>query len=253
MLYPAIFICLCFIFLEPVSDNGVEPENTIQVVLHVLEKPYIVTYPQVFPYAKLLWVIALVCGFLGYERVFSLFGFLSMILIGTFQSMGEDAEGGFVWLVSNSVAMYIVGLYFLNEAVFPQNDFKWSHLDKSRLWLIAVYPVLLWCPIAYENNAFVWDFSLKHALLGDGCTAFCYVMPTLLATMCLFYPHVDRRLFGITTFVCSLFGASSMVVLGVSKLVHPLVMHIPLVVVSLYGYYLYFFANESDNIKEKNE
>lgn len=176
-----------------------------------------------------------------------------MILIGTFQSMGEDAEGGFVWLVSNSVAMYIVGLYFLNEAVFPQNDFKWSHLDKSRLWLFAVYPVLLWCPIAYENNAFVWDFSLKHALFGDGCTAFCYVMPTLLATMCLFYPHVDRRLFGITTFVCSLFGASSMVVLGVSKLVHPLVMHIPLVVVSLYGYYLYFFANESDNIKEKNE
>ena len=71
--------------------------------------------------------------------------------------------------------------------------------------------------------------------------------------MCLFYPHVDRRLFGITTFVCSLFGVASMVTMGLNKLTKLIIMHIPLLVVSLYGYYLYFFANESDSIKEKNE
>ena len=253
MLYPAIFIVLCFIYMEPVSDSIIEPKDMMDVVVSVLSKPYISQYPQYFPYEKLLWVVALASALLGFNRVFSLYGFLAMIVIGTFQSMGDIEDWDYVWLVSNSVAIYIVGLYFLNEFAFPQNEFSWKNARKSRLWLLAFFPLLLWCPIKYQDKAFVWDFSLNTLLFGDSATAFCYVAPTLLAVMCIFYPHVDRPLFGVTTFVCSLFGAASMIAFGMRRMIPIIVMHIPLVVVSLYGYYLYFFANEPAIIKEKNE
>ena len=88
MLYPAIFIVLCFIYMEPVSDSIIEPKDMMDVVVSVLSKPYISQYPQYFPYEKLLWVVALASALLGFNRVFSLYGFLAMIVIGTFQSMG---------------------------------------------------------------------------------------------------------------------------------------------------------------------
>ena len=253
MLYPAIFIILCFLNLKPVCDSEIEHEDLLEVIPAVLSNPYSIAYPNLFPYIKIIWIIALVCAFAGMNRLFCVFGFISMLLIGTFQSMADIPEWDYVWLVSNSVAMYFVGFYFAYEIWIQKNDLSWKNIKKSRLWLLLFFPFLIWYPVKFEDTECLWYFSLHALFFNEAGTAFCYVAPTLLSILIMYYPHVNKSLFGILTFVCSLFGVCSIALFSYKKMIPLVVMHIPLLFTSLYGYYLYFFGNENSEEKQKAE
>lgn len=253
MLYSAIFIILSFFNLRPVSDSVIEKENYLEVIPAVLSNPYSVSYPQLFPYIKLIWIIALVCGFAGFNKLFCIFGVVSMLLIGTFQSMADIEDWDYVWLVSNSVAMYFVAFYFIYELWTNQNELGWKNIKKSRLGLVLFFPLLIWYPVSVEGMEWKWDFSIHQLLYNEAGTAFCYVAPTLLTILILNYPHVNRKLFGTFTFVCSIFGVMSIALFLYQKMMPLVVMHIPLLVTSLVGYYYYFCGDEKPEEKAKKE
>ena len=250
MLYPFVFILLSFIFMKPVCDSDIEYPDLPSVIYKVLSQTYYFMYPQLFPYIKLVWVVCLIAAFCGWNSLFCLFGFVSMMLLGIFQSMGDIEEWDYVWLVSNTVAMVYVAGYFIYELIVRENQFKSEYLHKNRLWLLLFFPILIWYPVVCDNMQCKWDFSLYTLIHSEGGAAFCYVSPTLLSILLLYYPHVNRRLVGILTLVCSIFGVSAIVLFMSYNQIPLVILHIPLLVVSLYGYYLYFFGND---IKEKKE
>lgn len=253
MLYSAVFIILTFLNLRPVCDSTIDKEDYPEVITAVLSNPYGVSRPELLPYIKIIWIIALVCGFVGYNRLFCLFGCVAMLLIGTFQSMADIPDWDFVWLVFNSVAMYFVAFYFAYEIWIQRNELSWKNIKKSRLWLLLFFPLLIWYPVAVEGNECKWDFSLQKLVHSESGATFCYTAPTLMIILILNYPHVNRALFGTFTFVCSLFGIATIIIFSYRKMIPLVIMHIPLLVVSLYGYYLYFYGNEVSKEKTKEE
>ena len=252
MLYPFVFIALSYLFLKPVNDNDIEFTDMPGIMKAVLYNPYAEAYPQLFPYIKALWLLSIVSAFLGCNTVFCLFGFVSMLLIGVFQSMADIPEWDYVWLVSNTVAMAFVAFYFLYELIVRENQFKPEYLHKNRLWMLLFFPFLFWYPVSMTVDQCTWDFSLNALVFNKGGTAFCYVSPTLLAVLLMYYPHVNRRLVGVMSMVCSLIAFGAIALFGMYKMTPVVVMHIPLLVISLYGHYLYFCGNEKEE-KEKEE
>ena len=250
MLYPFVFILLSFIFMKPVCDSDIDYPDYPSVIYKVLLHPYSFMYPQLFPYIKLVWIVCLLAAFCGWNSIFCLFGFVSMMLIGIFQSMADIEEWEYVWVVSNTVPMVYIACYFVYEMVVRQNHFKTENLHKNRLWLLLFFPILLWYPVTCDNSVYRWDFSLHSLVHSESGAAFCYVAPTLLSVLLLYYPHVNRRLVGILTLVCSIFGVSAIVLFTWYHQIPLVLMHIPLLCVSIYGYYLYFFGND---VKEKQE
>jgi membrane protein len=253
MLYPFVFIALSYLFLKPVNDNDIEFADMPGVMKAVLYHPYAETYPQLFPYIKAVWFLSIVSAFFGCNTLFCLFGFVSMLLIGVFQSMADIPDWDYVWLVSNTVAMEFVAFYFLYELIVRKNQLKPEYLHKNRLWMLVFFPFLFWYPVATTPDACTWDFSLNSLLFSKGGTCFCYVSPTLLAVLLMYYPHVNRRLVGVLSMVCSLVGLGAVALFGIYKMYSVVVMHIPLLVISFYGHYLYFFGNEKEEKEKEKE
>ena len=167
--------------------------------------------------------------------------------------MADIPDWDYVWLVSNTVAMEFVAFYFLYELIVRKNQLKPEYLHKNRLWMLVFFPFLFWYPVATTPDACTWDFSLNSLLFSKGGTCFCYVSPTLLAVLLMYYPHVNRRLVGVLSMVCSLVGLGAVALFGIYKMYSVVVMHIPLLVISFYGHYLYFFGNEKEEKEKEKE
>ena len=240
MLYSAIFIILALLNLKPVCDTTIDKEDWHEIFPAVFNNPYTLSYSQYFPYIKIMWVLALVLGIAGYSRVFSVFGLIACIFIGTFGYMADIEDWDFVWIVSNSVAIYLLGFYFIYELYTKENEFSWSNMKKGRLLFVLFLPLLIWNPVSFKEGT--WDFSLDQLLFNESGVSFCYVAASLLIVLLLFYPHVNKHLFGILTFSTSLLGVMAVVVFGYQKKLPLVIMHIPVIVVTVYSYYLYFYG-----------
>ena len=240
MLYEAVFIILCLINLMPVNDLDIEASDLVEVVVAVSNHPYTSYYSNLFPIAKIAWILALLAGLAGWSRIFCLYGFVSMILIGTFQTMGTIPDWEFVWLVSFAVAIYIVAFYFLWECIIASNKFSWSAIPTWRLCLLLLLPFLVWCPVSVENQECRWNFSLQTLTSNDAGASFCMVSATLLIVMILFYPNVNRRLFGVLVLVTSILGTISLLVYLSQKMYPMVIMHLVVLLVASVGYVLYF-------------
>lgn len=253
MLYPLVFIGLCYFFLMPVCDSDIERPDLLPIIAEIMDKPYSRLYHSLFPYCKLLWALCLVAGICGWNSLFSILSIVMTVGIGIFDAMGDSEEWEFVWVVSNSVSILFITGYFVYEILAQQNNLRFCNLHKSRLWLLPLIIFLFWCPVKQVEKDIVWDFSLHAFLYNYAGTSFCHVGPTLLAVLLLFYPHVNRRLVGISTAVCSLYGVFSVGAHLWSHQMPLVVMHLPLLVVSIYGYYLYFSPVEAGKAEEKEE
>ena len=253
MLYSGVFIILSFIFLRPVTDAIIDRSDCPDIFSVVLSNPYTLSYPEYFTCSKVAWIIALLCGFVGFNAPLCLYAIVYMLLIGTFETMADTADWDYVWLVSNAVAMYFVSFYFVYELFSKQNHFSWKNLKKSRLWLIVLLVFLVWKPIRIDGTICDWDFSMEQFISNNAGTSFVCVGPSLLIMLILFYPHVNKSLFGLLTFVTSLLGSISLAV-AISKSQIPFaIMHIPVLFVSLYGYYLYFGTENEIEKSEQSE
>ena len=254
MLYPLVFIGLCYFFLMPVCDSDIERPDIISITAEIMNNPYSKLYPSLFPYCKLLLVVCLVAGICGFNLIFSVISVLMTAVIAIFEAMGDSEEWEFVWLVSNSVAVLFISGYFIYELIVGQNELTRDHLHKSRLWLVPLIILSVWCPVQCDKTQCVWDFSLDSFIHNYAATSFSYVGPSLLAVLLLFYPYVNRQLVGILTAICSLYGLFCVGVDIWNHWIPQAITHLPLLIVSAYGYYLYFSPAEvNQKEKEKEE
>ena len=242
MLYSALFIILSLLNLKPVCDSTIDKEDWPEVFPAVFNNPYTLSYSQYFLFMKIVWVLALVLGMAGYNRVFCTFGVITCFFIGTYGYMADIEDWDFVWIISNGVAIYLLGFYFIYEIYTQENKLSWSTMKKGRLIFVLLIPLLVWNPVSFKEG--IWDFSFNQLLSNESGVTFCYVAASLLIVLLLFYPHVNKHLFGILTFSTSLIGVMAIIVFGYQKKLPLVTMHIPVILVTLYSYYLYFYGNE---------
>lgn len=262
MLYEVIFISLCLINLKPVNDDDIPQEDMKDVIINVFKNPYSSGYPQYNLYAKVAWIIGVFAGLCGFNRIFCLYGLVATALFGTLGTINDVPDWDFVWLVSLSVGAYFITFYFGLDSWLQLNQLHWSKVSWWKLCFLPLIIFFIWRPISIEDGKCMWDFSWKTLISNDAGTSFSLVATTLLMVLFFYHPYVNRRLFGVLTFVTSVFNSISIFVsFNLSQ--RPLVITYSLaLLVSLIGYLFYFLgpkveiavtSEEVDSKKEKSE
>ncbi|MEW9097394.1 MAG: hypothetical protein AB2417_20160 [Clostridiaceae bacterium] len=237
--------------IPPYSQIKVSPNEISNVISTALRFPLSSSISALFPIAKLLLLCTLIVPFLIGEkaaRIVAVYSALSMFLIGIFQSIAVTKEYGFVWIIGNTIIMSLVGVFWIMELIKPRNNFAHNNLNKARLWVLPLMVLAMIFPLNFtQTGELIWDFSIKNIMLNESATAYCLVTPTILGILILFFPNINIELFRVSSFVGLIFGILNCTIWFVfsPELYLMGILHLPLLILSLYGCGLSLTYNKS--------
>jgi hypothetical protein len=237
-LYPLL---LLLFFIPTYASQGYDPRDSMDLIGEVLADPLIYAFPVLMPVAKIVSVI-LIAGVLAYgnrmRRVFNVYVAALYLALAFLQTAGVTDAYGFVVLSGNLALVLIVALVWVWEVVAERNNFA---PRRHRLWKWWVAPLAVLALLApVDARTMSPDFSPARLLTNEAGLTYCMMTPVVLAVLTLFYPAVNRTVLRVHSFAGIVLGAVNMVVWFVLE---PWgwwmgVMHIPLVVISVYAFVL---------------
>lgn len=244
---------LLLFFLPSYAERSYDPRQSSDLVGEVLSNPIINTFPILGPIAKLIPVILIAALIISGNKARWLFNAYIAILylaIALFQNSAITESHGLVVLTGNLMLILVVSLAWMWEVAAERNDFS---PRKIPLWQWWVAPVMLLPFLAPVNSTSLSpDFNLAGMLTNSSGLTYCFMTPVILAVLSLFHPTVNLPVLRVSSFVGILFGAINMLMWFVME---PLgwwmgVLHIPLVVLSIYTFVLSLRINKRESSLE---
>jgi hypothetical protein len=235
-LYPLL---LLLFFIPIYAARNYDPRQVVDLIGQVLSAPLIYAFPVLMPIAKIATVVVII-GVLIYgntmRRVFNLYVAVLYLAIALFQTTAVTDTYGLVVLSGNMALVLVVALVWVWEVVAERNDFGARKRPLWRWWVALLAVVSLLAPV--DANTMSPDFSLVRLLTNEAGLTFCMMTPVVLAVLTMFFPAVNLVVFRVLSFVGMIFGAVNLVMWF---FVAPWgwwmgVMHIPLVVTSIYAF-----------------
>lgn len=234
-------LLLLLFFIPSQASRDFDPRESMELIGQVLSNPLIFAFPVLMPIAKLIPVV-LVIGVLVFgnrmRRAFNLYVAVLYVALAIFQTTAVTESYGLAVITGNLALVLVTGILWAWEVVAERNDFAPRKRPLWRWWVAPLAAVALLAPV--DASSMTPDFSLVGMLSNEAGLTCCMMTPVVLAVLILFHPTVNRAVLRVTSFVGILLGAVNMVVWFV---VEPWgwwmgVMHIPLVVISIYGFVL---------------
>ena len=235
-LYPLL---LLLFFIPTVAARNYDPRQAVDLIGQVLSAPLIYAFPILMPIAKIATVVVIIGVWIygnTMRRVFNLYVAVLYLAIALFQTTAITDTYGLVVLSGNMALVLVVALVWVWEVVAERNDFGARKRPLWRWWVAPLAVVSLLAPV--DASTMSPDFSPVRLLTNEAGLTFCMMTPVVLAVLTMFFPAVNLVVFRVLSFVGMVFGAVNLVMwffvvpwgwwMGV--------MHIPLVVTSIYAF-----------------
>jgi hypothetical protein len=237
-LYPLL---LLLFFIRAYASTGYEPQESMDVIGQVLSDPLIYRFAVLMPIAKAIPVVLIIGVLLMGNRVRCLFnGYVAALYLALafFQTTAVTDTYGFTVISGNLALVLIVALMWIWEAIAQRNDFTPRKRPVWKWWVVPLAVVALLAPV--DASTMSPDFSPLHMLTNEAGLTCCMMTPVVLAVLTLFHPTVNLAVLRVSSFVGMLLGAVNMIVWFVVESWGWWmgVLHIPLVVISVYGFVL---------------
>lgn len=141
---------------------------------------------------------------------------------------------GFTILLGNLVLIASVGVFWVWEALHPQNEYTFQRLPWWRYWPIPFVILTIWFPYGSD---LLPDLNPLLFLTSDFGVTFCATTPLIIALLTWIYPHVNRRLYLVTSFIGALIGIFNLLapITMPGYTLWMLFLHTPLVLISFYA------------------
>jgi hypothetical protein len=237
-----IYLVLLLLFFIPVyASKGYDPRHTMEVIEHVLSDPLIFRFPVLMPLAKLV-PLALIAGVLAYgNRVrgaFNVYVAVLYLALAILQTTAITEPYGFVVMSGNLALVLAVALTWVWECLAQRSDFQARRRPAWRWWAAPVALVALLAPV--DPTTMSPDFSPLQLMTNEAGLTFCMMTPVVLALLTLFHPNVNLAVLRVTGFSGIVLGFVNMVIwFGLQSWGWWMgVLHIPLVLVSVYAFAL---------------
>lgn len=236
---------LALFFIPAISERPVPQTGLSSLVISVLSHPLIYLVPGLFPVFKIIPVI-LVFGLIFFENrmksTFNVYGAFFFFGVALFQNASFTGEYGFAVLTGNAVVILITAAAWLWESLAGKGDY---FLVRPPWWRNLVMPVALfafWYPVGFANGIPVPDLNPALLVTNEAGLTYCMMMPFFLGVLSLYYPRVNLPLFRVTAFSGILIGFFSVLNFFVLRPSYWWmgVMHLPLLLTSLYCFILSF-------------
>ncbi len=235
------------VLIPPYSSKGVAWENIGELTEYILENSLMFSYARLFPLFQLI-PLALIISILLFKnrvnRIFSIYAAISYLLFALGQNISLTERYGFAVLTLNVVMFVFVSIFWFWEAATGMNDFSAQPRPLWKYWVVPWAFLAFWYPL--DPATYCPDFNPLYILTSGSGLSFCMMTPLYLAILTIFHPRVNLLTMRIISLIGLLIGFYNMLVNFVFEpelLWWNGVLHIPLVVLSVYGLALSYKKN----------
>jgi hypothetical protein len=214
-----------------------------------------VAYLWLSPIVHVFTVVLLVALYLYGSRIGRVVdGFFAILFlfIAFSNHIAVTDTYGLAVVTGNLVLILIVGLFWVWEVYRPQNNYVFERLPAWRYWVLPFAFLAFWSPVNAQLNP---DFNPLLLLTSSFGVMYCPTTPVIIALLTLIYPRVNTYVLRATSFVgliMGLFNAMSYFMMPGYTLWN-LVLHTPLIFISLYGLVIPILAKTSLSSQESQE
>jgi hypothetical protein len=234
-----LFILLQFA-VPPYASKGYKfPDEWGLIISRALSRAVIYSYPGLFPVFKIIPIILLIGIIIFYNklrRMFSIYVGFSYLLFAFGQSIAITEKYGVAVCTVNVIMFSIVAAFWIWEAGVVRNDFRRRNLPVWRYWVVAPALLAFWFPLNWQT--FQPDFNPLYLFTNVAGVTFCMMTPVYVGLLTLYWPKVNVPALRVTSLVGVIIGFYNMLsnfVMRPGRLWWNGVLHLPLLVISLYG------------------
>lgn len=228
----------------PIVTKGFDLSESGEIMPYILGHALITHCSPLYPVFKIIPIIlvfALILFGNRVSRIFSIYGGINYLLSAFLQGIAITDKYGFGVVTGNFILMMLVAMSWFWEASINKNDLTPRKLPIIRYWVVPLAFLALW----YPANPETWkpDFNLAYLFTNEAGLAFCTMTPVYLGILTLYYPNVNIVTLRVTSLLGIIIGFWNMVV---NFLMEPDilwwngVLHLPLVLISIYAFILSF-------------
>jgi hypothetical protein len=209
------------------------------VIGEILSHSLVYDYPSVYPIFKIVPILLLACIIFLQNRVthlFSLYVGVTYVLFAFLQSIAFTEKYGLGIITANLVMFNLVAAFWFWEAFARKNDFTPTRQPTWKYWVVPFAFLAFWYPL--NPVTMMPDFNPAYLLLNVAGLTFCMMTPVYLSILTIYHPKVNITTLRVTSLVGIIIGFYNMLVNFVfspSLLWWNGVLHIPLIVISVYA------------------
>ncbi|MDH4238316.1 MAG: hypothetical protein OEW48_02010 [Phycisphaerae bacterium] len=224
-------------FFPPYASKGYKIEDWGEVIQHALGNAIVYKHSEIYPIFQIIAILFLI-GILIFRnklaRIFSIYVAISYVLFTIGQSIAFTDKYGVSICTINFVMFLIVAGFWAWEAVVLKNDYTFRKLPIRRYWVVPLAVLAFWYPASKGRP----DFNPVLLVTSGSGLAFCLMTPVYVGLLSLYWPRVNMPAMRVTSLVGLIIGLYNMYAnFGINPGRHWWngILHIPLLVISLYG------------------
>ena len=234
------YLLFFFLFMvPPYSQTGVDRYEAPDMVVEVLSNALIYSFPTLVPVLKVIPILLVIGIFVWGDRItriFDIYVSFTYFLFAFFQHMAFTESYGFAIVLGNLVPILLVSILWIWEAIVKVNDFSSPTRTLWRYWVVPFAFLAFWSPINMET--FAPEFAPIYILTSTAGLTYCMMTPVYVGLLSLYWPKVNMATLRVTSLVGLIIGLYNMpyqFIVSPSKFYWGGILHIPLLVISLYG------------------
>ena len=227
-------------FIPPYASKGYKfPDEWGDVIMHALRYAFIYSYPRLFPIFKIIPII-LIIGIIVFRnkvtRIFNVYVAFSYVLFAFGQGIAVTKKYGLAICTINIVIFLVVAAFWAWEVIVAQNDFKPAKIPIWRYWVVPLLLLAFWYPLDFRTARL--ELNPVHLFTNVAGVAFCMMTPVYVGLLTLYWPRVNIATMRVTSLVGLIIGLYNMYAnfgINPGRGWWNGILHIPLLVISLYG------------------
>jgi hypothetical protein len=237
-----ILVITQFVFV-PYASRNFDMENINDLIYTTLGHAFQVQigrYNVYFQVSSLLMLVLLVVFRNKMKLLFTIYVAVSYIAFTFIQNIAVTEKYGLSIVTVNLVMFLFVAYVWIREIFQAKNDYSFSNFKWRYSWMILLSLFAYLCPIS-ANGGF--DFNPIRFFYMNSATAFCLTTPLFLTIMTLNLPKINIVTYRITAIIGFIIGLYNMFSFLNPHTINLGILHIPLLVISLYSCILSYRAD----------
>ena len=234
--YLILFIIL---FIPSIATKGLDPRNTSDFVATVFKHSFANSISPIYPVIQsvIIVFIALLFIFKGkVTRMFSIMVATNYLLITVVDNVAITEKYGLGIILGNVLAFSIISVLWIWEIFINKNTF--NRRNKS----IAIYIFIILASFSFllpaDANTLLPSINILTLFTSGSGVWFCFVTPLYLSLLLYFYPSINIVILRVTSFVGLIIGLLNLSIHFTTYVETNWwygILHLPLLVISLYG------------------
>lgn len=175
------------------------------------------------------------------NRLFTIYVSISYILIAFAQLIAITEEYGISIITNLFIVFILISISWFWELGVRKNDFTPQKRSIWKYWVVPLAFFAYWLPI--DMNTLLPDFNPLYLLVSISSLTFCMMTPLFLTVLILYFPKVNLVTLRTTSFIAIIIALYNIVpdfLINPSSLWWMGVLHLPLLIISIYGFALSF-------------